>query len=94
LGPCSALRVLPPPSEADTFSADPDFLRELSEDSGGGMVQESDFEELVKKLEPKRKPVDLNKAVWDPAWDTGWLLLWIAACFGFEIFLRRRNGLM
>ena len=94
VGPSAALRVLPPPCESDNYSADPDFLKNLAEESGGRVVDESDFDELVKKLEPKRQEVDLSKAVWDPSWDVWWLLCWIAACFGIEIFIRRRNGLI
>ena len=92
--PCETLHVKAPPTELDDASADPEFLKQLAEISGGAVIGEADIERTVAALEPTPEAVDVNRAIWLPLWDRWWLLCAMLSFFGVEWFTRRRNGLM
>jgi len=92
--PCATLHVKAPPTERDETSANPEFLRQLAEISGGAVIAEQDIANTVAALEPPPEAVDMNRAVWVPLWDRWWLLCGMLSFFGIEWFTRRRNGLM
>ena len=94
LGPRATLAVLAPPTEGDNLSADAAFLEQLADESGGRLIGREDLAEVVRDFEPAAKPIDLNKATWQPGWDTWWFLCLVLLCFSGEWFVRRRNGLL
>ncbi len=86
--------ILAPPGERDQLSADPEFLREFAEASGGRAIDASEIPEIVAHLENKGSVVDLNQAEWQPLWDHGWNLALLLFFPALEWFVRRRSGLM
>lgn len=88
------LEVLPAPREEDNVSADPDFLRELAELSGGQVVTPETLDVVARRLAAGEEEVKTGTATWEPAWDRGWFLVLTAFCFAAEWFVRRRNGLL
>lgn len=94
LGPSLPLTILPPPSEGDELSADPDFLKSFAEASGGRVIGVEELADVVAKLEGKATMVDLDRAEWDSAWDTWWALIFVLFFPALEWFTRRRSGLL
>ena len=90
----AALIVRPTPAEKDNESADPAFLKELADGSGGRMVTEAELPALAAALSAPEPVSDTARAVWEPAWDRAWLLILLLAVPTLEWFLRRRNGLL
>ncbi|MBP7830288.1 MAG: hypothetical protein KA248_10260 [Kiritimatiellae bacterium] len=89
-----ALEVRAAPREEDNVSADPAFLRELAEASGGEPVTPETVAAVLARLDAGERATDVSRATWQPAWDRGWFLLLTALCFAAEWFVRRRNGLL
>ena len=94
LGPSLPLTILPQPSEGDELSADPDFLKAFAEASGGRLITAEELSDAVAELDGKATVVDLNRAEWEPAWDTWWALIFVLFFPALEWFTRRRSGLL
>lgn len=79
------------PEEGDELSADPEFMKKICEDSGGGLVGNDgfDFMKKGKEIMPEQ-----GNAVWIPFWDNWILLCAIVFLAGTECFIRRRNGML
>jgi hypothetical protein len=93
-GPSLPLTVLPPPSETEQLSADPDFLAEFAEIAGGRIITPEDFPEIVSELSTPKASVDREKAVWEPLWDRWFWFSIVLFIGGLEWFTRRRSGLL
>ncbi|MAS95428.1 MAG: hypothetical protein CMO55_19690 [Verrucomicrobiales bacterium] len=93
-GPSLPVTVLPPPSETDELSADPEFLRAFAELSGGRLIEEHEISEIVSLLSTREKQIERSKAVWDPAWDHWWCFSIVLFIASVEWFTRRRSGLL
>ncbi len=93
--PEANLSVLPPPTEMDELSADPEFLRRFAEATGGALVQPKDFDRFINETLKKETPEIRESGMkWVSSW-MHWLLpLLLVTLFAFEWFLRRRNGLI
>ncbi|MBU1693867.1 MAG: hypothetical protein KKC51_07865 [Verrucomicrobia bacterium] len=89
-----AIEVLAAPREQDNVSADPMFLQELAEASGGRVVTADTLAPVIQRLDADEEAVDVSRAIWQPAWDRAWFLGLTAFCFAAEWFVRRRNGLL
>ncbi|MEX2580235.1 MAG: hypothetical protein WD342_14350 [Verrucomicrobiales bacterium] len=93
-GPSVPLTILPPPGETEELSADPDFLREFSETTGGRLIDEAEFPEIVAELDRPETSVNRSKAVWEPLWDQWWSMGILLSIASLEWFTRRRSGLL
>lgn len=89
-----ALCVAPPPEELDNPDADPAFLKRLTTLSGGSLITEDALVETIERLIPRHKSTTTEQAVWQPLWNTGWILGLTALFFSLEWFMRRRGGLL
>ncbi len=97
VGPARTLHVQRPPSEESNLSADPDFLADLANSSGGAVMMADQLDELVdiiNRRETEQVADQPAKATWVPYWDSWWLLTLAVAVFGFEWFIRKRSGLI
>ena len=95
-GPSMPLTVLPPPSERDQLSADPEFLKNFAGTSGGRPVAATaeEIAAVVAELESVDRSVDLDRATWQPLWDRWWWLTILLAIAAVEWCIRRRSGLL
>ena len=93
-GPSLPLTVLPPPSETEQLSADPDFLAAFAEVSGGRIISADEFPDIVSKLSTPKASVDREKAEWEPIWDQWYWFSIVLFIGGLEWFTRRRSGLL
>jgi hypothetical protein len=95
-GPEAVLNVLAPPTEQESLSADPKFLNELAEATGGKVWKPSQVAELAKLL--LTPPLDLvqerAQAIWHPVWPQSWLLIPLILLLALEWWSRRRLGLL
>ena len=90
----AALRVLPPPGEADEPGADPQGLGDFATACGGAAVAADGLGALIRSWEDAGTlAVSARAPVFDPAWDRSGLLALAALAFAGEWFLRRRSGL-
>jgi hypothetical protein len=90
----AVLVVEPRPGETAELSADPGFLQDLAEGSGGRLVQAAEVGDLLAAQARALHQEDIETRQWTPRWATAWGLCVLAGCFGLEWFLRRRHGLM
>jgi hypothetical protein len=88
-----AVYVRFPLSETDALSADPGFLDELAEMSGGRSVREDELLGLL-EAKPVLREVQAGEAEWEPSWANAWCLALLLVVPALEWFTRRRNGLM
>lgn len=87
------VRVLPPPGETDDFSADPGFLRDIAEASGGKQVTPEDLPDLVHRLDAPEQRVEKGDLIWETWWDKAFICILIMLFFACEWMIRRRQGL-
>ena len=93
--PDANLSVLPPPSEMDELSADPDFLTRLAESTGGELVPVENFKSFLNSTLKKETPKSREHGVkWIPFWMKWYLPFILVGLLGTEWFLRRRSGLI
>lgn len=95
-GPETVLKVLAPPSEAESLAADPVFLAELASATEGRLWAASAVTELASHL--LTPPPDLNPtrepSTWQPLWPKAWLLSLLVFLLAIEWWSRRRLGLL
>ena len=90
-----ALFTVPaPPAESDNLAADPAFLADLAEASGGSSLTAESFaaflDQAFTPAPPDARDAD---AVWQSAWTRWPFALLIALPFATEWWIRRRQGL-
>jgi hypothetical protein len=85
--------VKPPLMEMENLSSDEGFLRELSEKSGGALLNADKFPEFLRSIKAEKVDDNIQK-VWTPLWDKWWFLCIALGLFAMEFILRRRNGLL
>lgn len=89
----ATLAVIAPPGEMSELSADPEFLRMLTEKTGGRLVTSGQLSSIFdEKKAPTRETG--GAAEWKSSWDTWMWLLPMLGFFAAEWLLRRRNGLI
>ncbi|MFC5455881.1 hypothetical protein [Prosthecobacter fluviatilis] len=95
-GPEAVLNVLAPPTEQESLSADPAFLNELAEATGGKAWKPAQASELAKLLlAPSLDQVqERAQAFWHPLWPQSWLLIPLILLLAVEWWSRRRLGLL
>jgi hypothetical protein len=95
-GPEAVLNVLAPPTEQEALAADPDFLRELANATGGSVWKATQASELAKLLlsPPPEVAQERDRATWHPWWPTGWVLAGLVLLLALEWWQRRRMGLL
>ncbi len=93
-GPSLPVTVLPPPSETEQLSADPEFITVFAETTGGRAITVDEIPEIVSSLETAKESVDRAKAVWQPLWDHWWWFVIVLFIAALEWFTRRRSGLL
>ena len=93
-GPSLPITVLPPPSETEQLSADPDFLKRFAEMTGGRLITAEELPDIAAGLAVADERVDRAKAVWAPLWDRWWWFVILLCIAGLEWFTRRRSGLL
>lgn len=93
-GPSLPITVLPPPSETEQLSADPEFLKTFAETTGGRLITAEEIPEIVSLMESAKESVDRAKAVWKPLWDNWWCFVIVLFIAALEWFTRRRSGLL
>ena len=95
-GPEAVLNVLAPPTEQESLAADPEFLRELADATGGRVWQPAQAAELAKHLltPPPDHAKEREKAIWHPLWPQWWLLTPLILLLALEWWSRRRLGLL
>ncbi|MDP1589138.1 MAG: hypothetical protein Q8M07_15410, partial [Prosthecobacter sp.] len=95
-GPEAVLNVLAPPAEQESLAADPEFLRELADATGGRVWQPAQAAELAKHLltPPPDHAQEREKAIWHPLWPQWWLLTPLILLLALEWWSRRRLGLL
>jgi hypothetical protein len=80
--------------ETDDLSPDPAFLESLAQATGGRTLQPDSFTKFLTSTLSANPPVTRESgAVWKPTWNSAFIALAIAALFGTEWFIRRRQGL-
>jgi hypothetical protein len=89
------LQVAAPPGELDDVNPDPDYLAKLAAASGGQVVSAAGLEAAMAQREQARasQREQGDRAIWEPLWDRGWLLVVVLAALAAEWTIRRRNGL-
>lgn len=95
-GPEAVLNVLAPPTEQESLSADPAFLNELAEATGGKVWKPAQVAELARLLltPPLDQVQERAQAVWHPLWPQYWLLIPLVLLLALEWWSRRRLGLL
>lgn len=92
--PVSLLTVPHPPQEQDDLSADPVYMQEVAEQTGGQALTVETWGQFLKNLETHTASAQLEAPPnWEPRlhhWAYGLL---IALIFSLEWWLRRRHGL-
>lgn len=93
--PEASVTVLAPPKEMDELSADPQFLQEFCEATGGSVHTASDLPEFLTKAMRPVAPESRDQGVqWKSSW-MQWFTPFIVIIFlAAEWWLRRRNGLV
>jgi len=89
----TTVAALAPPGESSELSADPAYLRELAEQTGGKLLASNQLEKLFEERKIAPREAD-GTAEWKSTWDTWTWLLPMLGCFAAEWLLRRRNGLI
>ena len=92
--PEATFLVPAPPAESDHLGADPDFLRQLAESTGGRLLEPAELPAFLKSAFTPEAPAARSAgAVWQPSWTRWPLALLIALPLALEWYLRRRQGL-
>ncbi|CAN5895707.1 VWA domain-containing protein [soil metagenome] len=95
-GPEAVLQVLAPPSEQESLAADPEFLRQLANATGGEVWHPDQVAALVQRLFTPL-PDDSReheKAIWHSRWSQPWILVPLILLLATEWWSRRRQGLL
>jgi hypothetical protein len=83
-----------PPAESDNLSADPAFLLQLADATGGRLLEPAELPAFLKDaFVPAVPEARSSGAVWQPSWTRWPLALLIALPLAAEWYLRRRQGL-
>lgn len=95
-GPEAVLNVLAPPTEQEALAADPAFLKELADATGGRVWTVKTAGDLAQTLlaPPPESEAQFDRPSWHPLWPQGWLLSALVALLASEWWLRRRLGLL
>lgn len=95
-GPEAVLHVMAPPTEQESLSAEPAFLNELAEATGGKVWKPAQASELAKLLltPPLDQVQERAQAIWHPLWPQWWLLIPLILLLAVEWWSRRRVGLL
>lgn len=90
----AVLNVPAPPKESDDLRADPALLAALAAKAGGKTFQPSEVAQLKDAMRPEQTVSVAAESKWESLWPKWWGVLAVAALFGGEWWLRRREGLL
>ncbi|MFA7233976.1 MAG: hypothetical protein WC076_07680 [Terrimicrobiaceae bacterium] len=82
-----------PPGERSELSADPSYLGDLAEKTGGRLLGGDQLASMFEDLVPPPRETE-GTAEWKSSWDNWMWLLPMLGFFAGEWLLRRRNGLI
>lgn len=92
--PEATFLVPAPAAESDDLRPDPAFLSDLASNSGGSLIDPSDFRDFLDATMRPAPPAESSAgAVWKPSWAIWPIAIALAALLGLEWYLRRRHGL-
>jgi hypothetical protein len=89
----ATIAAMAPRGEMSELSADPEFLRTLTEKTGGRLVTAAQIASIFDEKKPPAREAG-GAAEWKSSWDTWTWLLPMLGFFTAEWLLRRRNGLI
>ncbi len=83
-----------PPAETDNLNADPQFLKNLADATGGSLLTAGELPAFLQSaFTPETPTARSSGVIWEPSWTRWPLAVLIALFLAAEWYLRRRQGL-
>lgn len=79
--------------EMRNLSADPETMKQIAHNADGGVLSQSDIAKLPRIIRDWKEQRQLSTEK-NTLWDRWWILLLIIMILGWELYLRRREGLL